>query len=71
MKDLLILKEQIDLIDKEIKVISEKIDLIDKKLNKIEDIELEVKAIKLFLKRVFPDFKKDYLEILEKLKIKE
>jgi len=54
MKELVILKEQIALIDKEIKIISEKIDLIDKKLNKIEDIELEVKAIKLFFKNNFP-----------------
>lgn len=71
MKDLMGLKEQIALIEAEIKVISDKILEIDKCLKKMHEQELEIKAIKLFLKRTFPDFTKEYPEILKKLSIKE
>ncbi len=67
MKDLLALKEQLALIEKEIKSLAEKLDQIDKKLSLIEDLELEIKAIKLFLKRNFSDFTKEYPEILKKI----
>lgn len=71
MKDLMGIKEQIALLEAEIKVISEKILEINKKLNKLNDQELEIKAIKLFLKRNFSDFTKEYPEILKKLSTKE
>ncbi len=71
MKDLMGIKEQIALLEAEIKVISEKILEINKQLNKLKDQELEIKAIKLFLKRNFSDFTKEYPEILKKLSTKE
>ncbi len=71
MKDLMGIKEQIALLEAEIKVISEKILEINKELNKLKDQELEIKAIKLFLKRNFSDFTKEYPEILKKLSTKE
>ncbi len=71
MKDLLALKEQLALIEKEIKSLAEKLDQIDKKLSLIEDLDLEIKAIKLFLKRNFPDFTREYPEIFKKIRAKE
>lgn len=71
MKDLMGIKEQIALLEAEIKVISEKILEINKEINKLKDLELEIKAIKLFLKRNFSDFTKEYPEILKKLSTKE
>lgn len=71
MKDLMGVKEQIALLEAEIKVISEKILEINKQLNKLKDQDLEIKAIKLFLKRNFSDFTKEYPEILKKLSTKE
>lgn len=71
MKDLMGIKEQIALLEAEIKVISEKILEINKELNKLKDQDLEIKAIKLFLKRNFSDFTKEYPEILKKLSTKE
>ena len=71
MKELIGLKEQIALIEAEIKVISDKILEINKELKRLQDQELEIKAIKLFLKRTFTNFNKEYPEILKKLGSKE
>lgn len=71
MKDLIGLKEQIALIEAEIKIISDKILEINKYLKKLHEQELEIKAIKLFLKRASPNFTKEYPEILKKLSTKE
>lgn len=71
MKDLMGLKEQIALLEVEMKVLSEKILDINKGIDELKDQDLEIKAIKLFLKRNFPDFTKEYPEILKKLSTKE
>jgi septal ring factor EnvC (AmiA/AmiB activator) len=71
MKELIGLKEQIALIEAEMKVISDKILEINKELKRLQDQELEIKAIKLFLKRTFTNFNKEYPEILKKLGSKE
>ncbi|MDI1471694.1 MAG: hypothetical protein QMD43_00980 [Thermodesulfovibrio sp.] len=71
MKELISLKEQIALIEAEIKVLSDKVTEINKQMDKLNDVALEIKAIKLFLKRAFPDFSKEYPEILKKLSKRE
>lgn len=71
MKDLMELKEQIALLEVEIKVLSEKLLDINKRIDKLNDLDLEIKALKLFLKRNFSDFTKEYPEILKKLSTKE
>lgn len=71
MKELMELKEHLALLEAEIKVISEKLLIIERELKKFNEQTLEIKAIKLFLKRNFSDFAKEYPEILKKLSHKE
>lgn len=71
MKELIDLREKLTLIEAEIRVLSEKFLELNDRIKKYEEQELEIKAIKLFLKRVFPDFQKEYPKILKKLSKKE
>lgn len=62
-------KEKLELIEKELTTLTERLDSIDKTLKEIEDLRLEIKGLKVFLGRMHPDFKNQFLEILKKIRV--
>ena len=68
MKEEIILKEAIGLLQKEIATLTEKLSVCEAALGDLRDMEGELKAIKLFLGRRYPEFKKEYPEIVEKVR---
>lgn len=63
-----ILKERLDLIEREVTTLTDKLDEVDDIKKVIEDIQTEIKGLKLFLSRVHPEFKKQFPEIIRKLR---
>lgn len=63
-----ILKERLDLIERECAIISDKLDDLDRVKKGTEDLQIEIKGLKLFLSRVYPEFKKQFPEIIKKLR---
>jgi len=68
MKDELILKDRIALLEKELSMAAQKIDELKKTLEELNDIKTEIKALKLYLGRVHPEFKNEFPLIVQKLK---
>ena len=68
MKEEIVVKEAIGLLQQEIATLTEKLSAFEKVLGNMEDIESELKAMKLFLGRRYPEFKKEYPEIIEKIR---
>lgn len=68
IKDELILRDKLDLLEKELAAAADRIEELAKKLGEVEDLKTEIKALKLYLGRVYPDFKKDFPPILKKLR---
>ena len=62
------LKESINHIERGLRLIDEELEKVKKMKVEIEDIKAEIKALKIFLSRGNPDFKKQYPEIVKKLK---
>lgn len=63
------LNERVKLIEKELSTLTEQSDKLGQSLLELEDMKLELSAFKIFLGRRYPEFKKEFIEILEKLKI--
>ncbi len=68
MKEEKYLKERLSLLEKEISTLTEKIDGLISVLKDLEEIKQEIKGIKLFLGRVYPDFKNQFPDIMKKLR---
>ncbi|MDA8088379.1 MAG: hypothetical protein M0Z75_16985 [Nitrospiraceae bacterium] len=68
MKEDIILSEKIGLLQRELGTLAEKLGGFEKSMKGLEDIGKELKALKLFLGRRYPEFKKEYPEIIEKLR---
>lgn len=62
-------KEKINHLERGLRLIDEELEGIKKLREDINDIKAEIKAIKIFLGRVNPDFKSQYPEIVKKLKV--
>ena len=62
------LKEKLWLLEKELVTLSDKLDSVDNVKDAITDIQKEIKGLKLFLSRVHPEFKKQFPELIKKLK---
>ena len=62
------LKERINHIERGLRLFDEELEKVKKMKVEIEDIKAEIKALKIFLSRGNPDFKKQYPEITKKLK---
>jgi len=60
-------KEKINLIEKELVTLTEQLEEMGASLKEIEDLKLELKGLKLFLGRVYPDFKSKFPEIMKKV----
>ncbi|MGB9716522.1 MAG: hypothetical protein ACPL1G_08975 [Thermodesulfovibrionales bacterium] len=67
MKEEKILKERINLLEKEIATLTEKIEEMESTLKEMNDIKLEIKGLKLFLGREYPGFKNQFPEIIKKI----
>lgn len=68
MKEEKYLKERLSLLEKEISTLTEKCDSQSSALKELEDLKEEIKGIKLFLGRVYPDFKSQFPEIMKKIR---
>ncbi|MEW6108061.1 MAG: hypothetical protein AB1632_02670 [Nitrospirota bacterium] len=60
-------KEKINLIDRELITLTEKLEEINSALKDIEDLKLEIKGLKMFLGRVYPEFKSQFPDIMKKV----
>lgn len=67
MKDIIALQERVALVEKELKTLTDKVAKLEKALNEINDLRSEIKGLKIFLGRVYPDFKTQFPDILKKL----
>ena len=68
MKEDIILSEKIGLLQQELVTLTEKLATFEKSLKEFEETGKELKALKLFLGRHYPEFKKEYPEIIEKIR---
>lgn len=64
MKDI----EKATLVEQELKTLTEKIDKLEESVRDLKDLQLEIKGLKVFLGRVYPDFKTGFPDIIRKLK---
>jgi argonaute-like protein implicated in RNA metabolism and viral defense len=67
LKEERIVKERVNLIEKELATITEKLEDMNASLKETEDLKLEIKGLKLFLGRTYPDFKSKFPEIMKKI----
>lgn len=55
------------LLEKELVTIVDQIESLSKKLEELKDVKSELRGIKLFLGRVYPEFKTWFPEIMQKV----
>ena len=67
MKEERALRERINLLEKELIILTEKVEETSAFLKEIEDLKLEIKGLKLFLGRLYPEFKSKFPEIMKKI----
>ncbi|MBS1113775.1 MAG: hypothetical protein H6R42_602 [Nitrospirae bacterium] len=67
MKKETIAHDKTKLLEKEIATLTEKLDSVNKDLQEIKDLKNEIKGLKLFLGRVYPEFKTWFPEIMQKV----
>lgn len=67
MKDIIALKEKLGLVEQELKTLTDKVTKLERDFKEIHDIKSEIKGIKIFLGRVYPEFKTKFPDILKKL----
>ncbi len=67
MKDIIILQERLTLVEQELKTLTEKIDKVAKAAAQTDDLKEEIRALKVFISRVHPDFKSQFPEIVKKI----
>jgi predicted nucleic acid-binding Zn-ribbon protein len=68
LKEERILNERVRLLEKEMSTLTEELEKVEKFVAELEDLRTELKAFKVFLGRSHPEFKKEFLDILKKLK---
>ncbi len=68
MKEEKDLKEKTALIEKELVTVAESLERLCAAMKDMEELKLEIKGLKLFLGRMHPEFKSQYLEIMKKIK---
>jgi argonaute-like protein implicated in RNA metabolism and viral defense len=67
MKDIIALKERLSLMDQELKTLADKVIRLERRLKEVDDLNLEVKGLKVFLGRIYPEFKTQFPDIIKKL----
>jgi hypothetical protein len=67
LKEEIILEEKIKLLERELLTLTEKLEAVNAGLKEIEDLKNEIKGLKLFIGREYPEFKNRFPEIMEKI----
>ncbi len=67
MKEEIILEKRIKLFERELLTLTEKLEVINAALKEIEDLKQEIKGLKVFIGRTYPDFKNKFPEIMQKV----
>ncbi len=67
MKEEIALKEKLKLLEQELVTLVDKLSEIEGRFDDLDDLKDEMKAIKLFLGREYPDFKSKFPELLKKV----
>jgi argonaute-like protein implicated in RNA metabolism and viral defense len=67
LKEERVLKERVNLLEKELATLTEKIDEMESALKEIGDLKIEIKGLKLFLGREHPEFKSQFPGIIKKI----
>ena len=67
MKEEIVLRGKLKLLEKELETVTEKLESVSKDLKGMEDLKYEIKGLKLFLGRVYPEFKTKFPEIMQKV----
>ncbi len=67
MKDIIAMQERLRLIDQELKTFADKVVRLESCLKKMDDLNLEMKGLKVFLGRIYPEFKTQFPDIIKKL----
>ena len=60
-------QDKIKLLDKELATLTEQIESMNKQLEEVKELKKEIKGLKLFLGRVYPEFKTWFPEIMQKV----
>jgi prefoldin subunit 5 len=60
-------QDKMKLLEKELATLTEQIEAMQKKLEEIKDLKNEIQGLKLFLGRVYPEFKTWFPEIMQKV----
>lgn len=68
MREEKIMEERMRLLEKEIQTLTAEIQKLSEKLDALAEIRLEMRAIKVFLSRKYPECKSELPEILKKIK---
>jgi hypothetical protein len=63
----MVVKDKTKLLEKELATLTDQIESMNKKLEEVKDIKDEIKGLKLFLGRVYPEFKTWFPEIMQKV----
>ena len=67
MKEERILKERLNLIEKEFAILTDHVLHMKTHLKELADLKSEIKGLKLFLGRSHPEFKNRFPEIMQKI----
>ncbi len=68
MKEEIILKENIKLLEKEIETLTERLRGLERAISEFKDMDVEIKALKLYLSKKDPRFKEQYPEFVKKVR---
>ena len=61
------MEEKIKHLERELVTLTEKLEAVNTALKEIEDLKNEIKGLKVFLGREYPDFKNKLPEIMQKI----
>ena len=60
-------KNGLKLLEKELVTITDQLESMNKKIEELKDLKNEIKGLKLFLGRAYPEFKTRFPEIMQKI----
>lgn len=67
MKKETVAKDKTKLLEKELMTLTDQIESMSRKLEELKDLKKEIQGLKLFLGRVYPEFKTWFPEIMQKV----
>jgi hypothetical protein len=67
LKEEILLKEKINLLEKELLTLTEKVETMSKSLKDIDDLNNEIKGLKMFIGGVHPELKSKLPELMRKI----